>query len=540
MTKAKKPRVKKTKPIIDFITVNEIRYVMSNININECGQIETSDITIKHLYADIMNGELCIDPIIQRLSGQWNRMMQSSLIVSIIKKRPCGTIILAKGEATSKNYSIWTLLDGLQRVTAVCDFISGKYALSKNTQPISCCFTNENNNEEKIGETYDIAGKRFSQLPKVIQDSILDYSFLTYQYKGFTDTELDEIMFCANSGKAPTVNQKLRYYLGSDNLRKLVPMFDSTIWEEVKDCKKKNDTVLACVLRILMLFSAYGDFSLGSGAMNKFVKEYRNKVLDVYVEKSTNLVEQFAEIKMKDMTDAELKLLNGCIIPHIIWNLDVFNRSSNPENKTYIDFLRYFWASDDFNAFNELSKAGGSGGSKYSCDNVCGRQKIIDDCLETFLDHIHSESVEIVANNYPVETTNNIDDNDIEEELHADDADDDIFSSDFDEDVIDDDIIDDVEDDIDDDVYDNVETSDNIFNTGILDNEEGEYGAQEETGRTGESSVGNNTSEKNIAVESFNDSPMSTDFSIGGQADIVNREEKSISYLYANRFSTGT
>lgn len=50
MTKAKKPRVKKTKLIIDFITANGIRYIMNAANINECGQIETSDITIKHLY----------------------------------------------------------------------------------------------------------------------------------------------------------------------------------------------------------------------------------------------------------------------------------------------------------------------------------------------------------------------------------------------------------------------------------------------------------------------------------------------------------
>lgn len=527
MTKAKKPRVKKTKPIIDFITVNEIRYVMSNININECGQIETSDITIKHLYADIMNGELCIDPIIQRLSGQWNRMMQSALIVSIIKKRPCGTIIRAKGEPTSENYFMWTLLDGLQRVTAVCDFINDKYALSKSTQPVSCCFVNENNPNEKIVKIYDIAGKRFSQLPKVIQESILDYSILTYNYKGFTDAELDEIMFCANSGKAPTINQKLRYLLGSDNLRKLNPLFDSTIWEEVKDCKEKNDTVLACILRILMLTSQYRDCSLGSSAMNKFVKEYRGKVGAFYINKAISLVDQFAEVIKNDMKDIELEYLNGCIIPHIIYNLDTFNTSKNPEGKTYIEFLRYFWASDDFKTFNALSQAGGSGGAKYSSDNVCNRQKVMDDCLEKFLDHIHDESREVTVNNYFVKTIgdNDIDDNNADtEENFLDDDYSKVFGSEFDEDNDD----------------DTKFLSEDNFDTEIIDNVEGEYDEQEETNGTGEYTEGDITTECNITVTSPDSTPVSPDFSDSGQADSVNREEKPISYLYANRFSTGT
>ena len=205
-------------------------------------------------------------------------------------------------------------------------------------------------------------------------------------YENFSDDELDDIVYCMNNGKTPTSYQKIRFLLGSENMRYLQPICDSTLWEDNRNCKAKNDSILCCVIRTLMMLSNYNYTNLGSAQMTRFVEsDYSDYVKISTVKELNDLVEQLAEIKYQ-MTDEEVTRLDACSIPHLILNLKKFNAMENLEGITYIDFLRKFWNSEDFASYTEYCETKGSGASQYSIESIDARQYIIDDFLDEIFD----------------------------------------------------------------------------------------------------------------------------------------------------------
>ena len=105
---------------------------------------------IKMFVEEVDNEEICRDPLIQRTDDQWTKKQKSKLIEAVLHNRPIGSIALAKGRAESKSYAVTSLVDGLQRTTALVDFYHDKYALDKRAKPIVCKCVDEDGNEEKL------------------------------------------------------------------------------------------------------------------------------------------------------------------------------------------------------------------------------------------------------------------------------------------------------------------------------------------------------------------------------------------------------
>lgn len=336
--------------------------------------------TIKQYIDKVDNGEIRRDAFIQRTNDQWTVKQKSKLAEAVLHNRPIGNIALAKGRTGSKNYAITSLVDGLQRTTALVDFYHDKFALDKRAKPVICRCVDEEGNIEKI--EIEIAGKKYSQLPDALKVFFDEYKLTAYMYEGFTDEELDDIVFCMNNGKTPNAYQKMRFLLGSENMRLLQPICDSTLWEDVKGCKAKNDSILCCVIRTLMMMTHYNYTNLGSAAMSKFVdNDFDNYVTTGIINKLSSLVEELAEIKC-ELSDDEIAYFNSTTFPHYIIGLDEFHK--NDTAGEYIDFLREFWNSDDYNTFLEACDSNGSGGSLYSAESVENRQYAIYDCIDKY------------------------------------------------------------------------------------------------------------------------------------------------------------
>ncbi len=374
----------KAKKNNDIIEINGITYTLIE-RMKDKTDVREVPYKLEDIVDEIDNEELCRDPLIQRTDDQWTRKQKSKLIHSILMNRPIGSILTAKGRAESKNYNITSLLDGLQRTTAMVEYVHNGFSLDKKTPPIMCRF--KDNDGNIIEHSFDVAGKKFSQLPMPIQNFILTYRITTYSYEGFSDDELDDIVFCVNNGKTPTSYQKLRFLLGSENMRFLQPICDSTLWEDNKNCKAKNDSILCCIIRMLMMMTNYNYSNLGVANMTAFVDEenYDSYVKMSHITELSNLVEQLAEIKFS-MTDNEKAMLDACSIPHMVMNLRKFNRMDNPENKSYIDFLREFWQSNEYKMYLGYCDSKGSGSAQYSAENVTARQYVLDDFLDEYLD----------------------------------------------------------------------------------------------------------------------------------------------------------
>lgn len=345
----------------------------------------------------VRDGEISRDVLIQRTPDQWTNKNKSRLIESILKNYQIGVILTACGRSDSQCYSVNSLVDGVQRTTALVDYLDNKFALSRDIEPIKCRWKNAHGNI--IEETFDISGKKFRHLPPVLQKRILEYKITTYCYENFTDQELDEIVFSTNNGKAPAVFHKMRFALGTENMRLIQPLCNSVLWENVEKCSAKNDSVLGCIIRAFMLCKYNTSNGLSTAAMNKFIADFGNSVKTSDIEKVGNLIEQLAEIT-KDMTDDELQTLDSCNVPHYIANLKYYNsicnNGGNTENKSYLDFFRKFINSSEYAEFTaykavkddngQKGKKSGSGGTQYSAESVDERQHIIDDFLDEFLE----------------------------------------------------------------------------------------------------------------------------------------------------------
>lgn len=83
------------------------------------------------------------------------------------------------------------MIDGQQRISAVLDFISDKYSLSKNIES-------------------DCAGKKFSQLTDNQQDQIRHYSFICEVFYGTEDHEILQIFARLNTHSVKLNAQELR------------------------------------------------------------------------------------------------------------------------------------------------------------------------------------------------------------------------------------------------------------------------------------------------------------------------------------------
>lgn len=363
------------------IEINGTAYTIAE-RVREESDVRMIPYSVKMYVEEVDDGEICRDPLIQRTDDQWTKKQKSKLIEAVLHNRPIGSIALAKGRAESKSYSITSLVDGLQRTTTLVDFYHDKFALDKRALPVVCRCVDENGNEQKV--EIDIAGKKYSQLSDAIKTFFNKYSLTTYMHEGFSDEELDDIVFCMNNGKSPNAYQKIRFALGSGVMRSLQPICDSTLWEDVNGCKAKNDSILCCIVRTLMMMTFYNYNNLGSATMTKFVDDFDDYVKASDIANLSMLVEELAEIKM-NLSEEESARLDSVTIPHYIMSLNSFKR----KNKTatdYRNFLNKFWSSDNFELLTSSCESNGSGSSLYSAEMVEDRQYAIDDYMDEYLD----------------------------------------------------------------------------------------------------------------------------------------------------------
>lgn len=373
----------KTPKIIDTVNIDGKSYKMMCVDIQQEGTVCEIPMRIKDFVEDMERGKISRDNLIQREINQWGSLLKSNLLYSIMINRPIGTILTATGRSDTQNYAVNSLIDGLQRSTTIYDYLNNKFRLSNKLKPILCKFK-DTESGEIISKKYAVAGKKFKQLPEILRDAILDYRLTICSYKGFSDSELDNILYCVNSGKAPTSYQKMRFALGSNVMRTIQPMCDSDLWEDVAGCTAKNDSILCSVIRIIMMYSLYECTNYGIAEMNKFIDGF-DENMDMPTLTSVNeLIEQFADIK-NQMNDDELTALNACSIPHFIIGLDRFNGyEENTQGKTYLECYRAFLANEDYKEFLEFSQSG-SGNAQYSADNVNIRQSTLDYFIDKFM-----------------------------------------------------------------------------------------------------------------------------------------------------------
>ena len=86
--------------------------------------IRTIPILISQLVSRIKHEEIDLAPDFQRLRGIWNNERKSRLIESIMLRIPIPVFYVAAKEDEN-----WLVVDGLQRMSTINDFVNGKFSL---------------------------------------------------------------------------------------------------------------------------------------------------------------------------------------------------------------------------------------------------------------------------------------------------------------------------------------------------------------------------------------------------------------------------
>lgn len=124
------------------------------------------------------------DHILQRYSGQWKVFEKSELVSDILRGKSLTQIIIS--EEIKNGIKMQWLIDGRQRCTTLDDYLHDGFSISKNVKNYNITYQApkiDDNNEIILNEegftdmewkTFDIRGKKFSQLPEELQDIFKD------------------------------------------------------------------------------------------------------------------------------------------------------------------------------------------------------------------------------------------------------------------------------------------------------------------------------------------------------------------------------
>lgn len=145
----------------------------------------------KTLAKKIAREEINTDNAVQR-GFVWDDVRQSLLIHSMLTGwMPIPAFFC------SKNDGKYDLLDGKQRATTVCRFLNDELKL-KGMPEVEHDVEVEG---ETVTELLDLNGKKFSELPEDMQDTIKDFNFNVTYLDGITDDQISEMFSRLNNGK---------------------------------------------------------------------------------------------------------------------------------------------------------------------------------------------------------------------------------------------------------------------------------------------------------------------------------------------------
>ncbi|MEH1014275.1 DUF262 domain-containing protein [Micromonospora sp. CPCC 206060] len=158
----------------------------------------TRTTTVDLLLSRLRGRRLDLQPDFQRQAGLWKPTTKSRLIESLLLRIPLPTFFAAEGDD-----EVWAMVDGIQRLTAIAQFIEPE---TIGAEPLRL------RNLEYLGEEYD--GASFDELPGRLQTRLRETELIVYVIRRGTPEEVKFNIFARiNIGGLPLSQQELRHAL---------------------------------------------------------------------------------------------------------------------------------------------------------------------------------------------------------------------------------------------------------------------------------------------------------------------------------------
>jgi hypothetical protein len=259
--------------------------------------------TIEQLLRRIDEEVLNLAPDFQRQAGIWNNDAKSRLIESILIRIPLPAFYI---DATNEDE--WLVVDGLQRLSALKQFVNDKTLKLSGLEYL--------NNELK-DKTYDELERRY-------QRRILETQVTVYLIEKGTPIEVKYNIFKRiNTGGVPLSPQELRHALNPGKASKfLVRLAESKEFRQVinlSESKKKRMDDREFVLGFLaFMLTSY--------------KDYKEETRDSFLSKSLSKINNLSEA---ELIRIEQKFKQAMIASVDIFGQNAFRKISNKNKKKY-------------------------------------------------------------------------------------------------------------------------------------------------------------------------------------------------------------
>ncbi|ESY27447.1 DUF262 domain-containing protein [Mesorhizobium sp. LNJC391B00] len=198
-------------------------------------RVTTEPRTIDLLMRRISREEIDLAPAFQRRARLWKPSKKGQLIESLLLRIPLPVFYVAATED-----DMWSVVDGLQRLTTIHDFVNDQFAL--------------------LGLEYlhQLEGLTFSKLPRPMQRRIEETSLvLNIIQPGTPDEVMINIFRRLNTGGLPLTGQEIRNALYKGQVREVLARLSSSEQFKIATDGRVSDQRMdaqECVLRFIAFF----------------------------------------------------------------------------------------------------------------------------------------------------------------------------------------------------------------------------------------------------------------------------------------------
>ena len=163
-------------------------------------KIRTVNIVVEQLVSRIKYGEIDLSPDFQRLRGIWANGQKSRLIESLLLRIPLPVFYVASDES-----DVWSVVDGVQRMSTISDYVSGSLRLT-GLQYLSY-----------------LEGQRHDDLPRQLQRRISETQLIINVIEpGTPPAVMFNVFLRINTGGMPLNGQEIRHALNPGPARKFL------------------------------------------------------------------------------------------------------------------------------------------------------------------------------------------------------------------------------------------------------------------------------------------------------------------------------
>ena len=248
-------------------------------------------------------------------SGMWNLITKSSLVASVLTDSFIPAVVFLKDKVGTnekgKDVVRYEILDGQQRLTSLFEFLDDRWALHGAIEPI-----------EYDGFTYDIAGRKYSELEPELQDAIKGYRFNIQALENYTYPEVEKLFFNINSGVALSTIQKSKAKLGNENMEFFNGLLTSGFFVQsvnLTEAQAKREDDLLLLLQTMLLLDNRHEGREYKNISAATCLAYAESIRNTYTEDKRNTLQALVEYldntflqKMKFLRKNNVPIVGVC------------------------------------------------------------------------------------------------------------------------------------------------------------------------------------------------------------------------------------